>query len=830
MSRKRTDKKTARLEPDFRDILVCKKKDLRPNIEIFIQAPENISQQNLGTLAGIFEITDDSEESSYIVNYLISIIKKEYFSKTKRGSMESFEAALHKANLALSKLAEHETVGWINNINAVCLAIEKNNLHISQTGTAKAFLLRSKSLTDICDGQSEESGGLNPLKTFEDVISGRLDKNDKIILTTESIFDIFSLDEIKKSALKFNSDDFIQFLNTALINELDKSAVLVVDIKEEIEEPALDYASRKKAKINAFSQQTFIPPTKQEDQSGREERQEIVEEIKKELVKSQEGFVDKRTGHIYIRDDGGKRVSGQSWKYMEAIRSSASDLGENLIRTGKKIGLEAKKFITRALVRKKNNISNTETIHEAESIENTDEDIRKEAPAEPKTSFGEKISAAARKISAIVSRFAFYSRCFFVNRIARPTMLIASIAGKQSVRLSRFIASLIRDYKNRPKKEKPEPIAEETVTEIPPKIDYHKNPAAMAATRTEKLEWFNALSKNPRDNMPQAQEINAPNRKLIPDFSKLRAIFSQLDYAKRLYIITAAILLFIVPYFINKAQDRISENKKPETKAAEDIRLPLQDDINVKKITSLETALTEEKNSMVINVNGKIYAISGENITALEDDKKYPIPEEFQAPELAWEMDDLNLIFLLKDGKVLSFMANNKKFQPNIISFPVGADGISGKSYLTYVYILDAKNSQIYRYPRAEGGFGEKTDWIKDKADLSDTKDMAINENVFVTDGKEIFKFYRGKKQDFAVEKTATPLSIDKLYTKPDSENLYVLDKTNSRIVKLDRDGNILAQYYNAQIGKASGFTVDEEAQKIYISGESGVLSFEENQ
>jgi hypothetical protein len=117
MSRNRSNKKIPEFEFSFNDISFCNDKKIKPFIEAFIQEPENINQQNLGTIFGIFEITDTSEDSSYITNYLISVIKKEYFSKPKRGAIESFEAALHRANLALSKLAEHGNVAWICKIN-----------------------------------------------------------------------------------------------------------------------------------------------------------------------------------------------------------------------------------------------------------------------------------------------------------------------------------------------------------------------------------------------------------------------------------------------------------------------------------------------------------------------------------------------------------------------------------------------------------------------------------------------------------------------------------------------------------------------------------------
>ena len=134
MYKKRQENRNIEMKPQFGSILVCNKKDLRPFIEIIIEEPENIELQNLGRLIGIFEITDDSEDSSYIVNYLVSVIKKEYFSKAKRGPIESLESALHKANLALAGLAEHENINWIGKLNVLVTSRRLEQLRPSFSG------------------------------------------------------------------------------------------------------------------------------------------------------------------------------------------------------------------------------------------------------------------------------------------------------------------------------------------------------------------------------------------------------------------------------------------------------------------------------------------------------------------------------------------------------------------------------------------------------------------------------------------------------------------------------------------------------------------------
>lgn len=819
MTRKKMDKKLAGLEPHFKDVFVCKQKEMRPYLEIFVQEPQNISEQNLGTIAGIFEITDNSEDSSYIVNYLISIIKKEYYSKVRRGPIESFEAALHKANLALAKLAEHENINWLGHLNAVCIVLEKNNIHVSQTGTASAFLLRSKTLTNICEEPSETEP--NPLKTFEDVLSGRMEENDKIIITTDSIFNIFSVEEIKRSALKFSEEEFIRFLKTALINELERAALLVMDIKEkdEVELPV----PRRASTPNAFSQQSYVPKKRMDNEEHEAKRKVLVEELKKELEKSKEGFVDKKTGHIYIKDEEWKEKNSRGLEnMMQSSKEKISDLGEKILSSAKNAG----KKIGSISFSRKNKSQNEEEYFPSEKVEVADEFSEEKEPTKRTPVFPifkEKTLLLGQKVISFLSATWFFSKSFSTNRIFLPIKKI-------SVFLAGKIALQLRNIRGKRSSQ-----MEKTYEEPP--YNYAQKPESLMSTREDKKQWLQQLSGNERESVYEAYESpeifreEKPGyfvpfwKKIMPDFSKFKGILS-LDYHKKIYLAIAIVLIFIVPYFIVKFQ-----NKSEKTAADSQIQVPvtadpLQDDKNVKKIENLTENYSGNGINNVINVNGKILAVNDSEIISTENSKSYPLPEEFQKPERVFEMDDLNLILIMKDNKILSFSPTSGKFQPNNISIPEGATIGGARSYLTYSYFLDSKNNQIYRYPRAEGGFGEKTNWLKDAANLEDIKSMAISGDVFITDGKNISRFYRGKKQDFAVEETATPIVFDELYMKPESENLYILDKTNSRIIKLGKDGQISAQYYNAGLGNARNFSVNEENKTAYFFDEAGVKSF----
>ncbi len=698
MSRSRSDKKISYLDSSFKDILVCKKNERRPYMEIFIQEPENIGEQSLGTIAGILEIVDDSEDSSYIVNYLISIIKKEYFSKVKRGAIESLEGALHKVNLALAKLAQHGNINWIGKFNAIVLVIEKNNIHLSQTGSAKALMLRKKILTDI--SESAPSGEEpNPLKTFIDVLSGRLENNDKLIITTDSIFDIFSFEEIKRSALKFSSSDFIQFLKTALGNELEKAMVLIVETQEK-NRTVLQPDGKTKTKLNAFSQTTFSKVSRRA--SVQEGKRKIAEELKDELKKSRGEFVDQKTGHIYIKEDRFLKEEKRDLS-LQSITGFLSQLIK-----WPKISLRSRKNLERAIV----------------------------ARAEEK----------------------------LLGREEMPKGLWNSI----KIGSEKIYFTLIR-----------------------------------------------LLSK-----------VRGIALKIMPRISRLKNIISGLDYSQKLYAALAVILLFIVPYFIVKIQNKSENSDSVSPEATAPVFAPLEQDKNVSVITDLSHAYSGSDIMGIANLKDSFFTVSRTKITDPKNNKSYPMPENFIPAKIAG-MDDLNLLFLLgENNSLLSWSPLSGKFQENQLVIPENSASVSLKTYLTYLYFLDSKNNQIYRYPRAEGGFGAGVNWIKENIDLSQTKDLAVSENIYIAGPGQIIKLYRGKKQDFAIENTATPIKADKIYTIRDGQYIYVMDQTNARIIKLDLNGAIVSQYYNAEIKNAADFTVDETANLIYFSTSDSVKSF----
>ncbi|KKT89583.1 MAG: hypothetical protein UW95_C0001G0028 [Parcubacteria group bacterium GW2011_GWC1_45_14] len=752
------------MEKEISPILVVNNANLKPYIEIFQYHPENITQQPLGLLVGFFEIREYSEDSAYVVNFLNSVLKKEYYLNPKRPVQESFDSALHKVNLALSELVKHGNINWLGKLDSAICVLEKNNIHFTVTGNAKILLSRNISLTDITEGLAPELPEPHPLKTFINVSSGKLEKSDKLIITSDDLFNILSVADLEKNIERFDKDKFAQFLRTALTNELDLAGTIVVDIDEprkiipKREKPAT-HASRD---LNVFSEKAFAKKNRKSSSSPMEESEDI--SIEEYLAEAEKEYTDKKTGHIYIQgDEGNEETSSPMHERTQMAKEMLYDLSYG-----------AKEF------------------------------------------FAKQSSSLWKKTKRISSRISEYD-----------------YAGKFDV-LKEAVDKKKQEFdrSRREKKEALEEIyresedsfqAEQKIsrTEITPKRKSapKENPEEIASESSlfEKINLAKAEISRQEDNR------NAFSfSELLPSFSKIKKLLPSMTLKQKLFIFSTLLLIVTVPLALSK----INFEKEPATSIETLPMTQISDNEKYsqeKNISFVEQIEKIREISGVIDafpLEGSLYAVDERKITVLNgsEARDFSWPQEYGPGKLATYMSDLNLILVLTDkDKVISFSPVSLELKDNTITLPENSQIDFASTYLTYVYLLDSKNDQIYRYPRAEGGFGEKTDWLKEEIDLSSIKDMTIDDNVYLATGNGIKQLFRGKDTGFSLENSHTPINFENIVTDITMNGIYVLDIPNSRLIQFDKEGKLIKQYHHEAIANAEGFSVDEERRKAYL-------------
>lgn len=296
MAHKRNEhkKETTSLNTEVSSIFVVKNAKRRAFIEQFEYTSINFTQKDLGTILGFFIVRDQSNNSENIVNFLASEVKKHYFAPNQKTVEEKFESTLHRINRALEELANIGNVDWLGTIDGAVCVISDASIHFSVTGSASILLLRDNVLLDISEGLASPEATEYPLKTFVDISSGELNAGDKIIITSQELLELISIDELQKNANRMGQENFIQLIETALTNECAIASATIIDVYEK-KIPLTSSSPEETHALpeNFFSAQAFT----QSDPTDHSDQEVSVTDLIDHTTKE---YTDPRTGHIHI--------------------------------------------------------------------------------------------------------------------------------------------------------------------------------------------------------------------------------------------------------------------------------------------------------------------------------------------------------------------------------------------------------------------------------------------------------------------------------------------------------------------------------------------------
>ena len=148
-------------------------------------------------------------------------------------------------------------------------------------------------------------------------------------------------------------------------------------------------------------------------------------------------------------------------------------------------------------------------------------------------------------------------------------------------------------------------------------------------------------------------------------------------------------------------------------------------------------------------------------------------------------------------------------------------DWVSPKAVIPYqgnLYVLDQKKG-VLKYASTGDGYGKSNYFSGSAPDLSKATGMAIDGAIWiVTSDGTVNSYTRGVSDNIKVTGLEKPLNKpSKIVTDIGMDNVYILDKGNSRIVQIDKHGAFQNEYHAPIIATASDFTVSEKDKKILV-------------
>jgi len=798
--------------------------------DIFVYEPENIDEQALGNLYIIGEIVNLSENSSYLVNLLASIIKKEFYLNTKRTAVESLEASLHKANSTLSDLAEQGNVDWVGNLNMICAVYLENELHLSQTGNAKTLLIRNGQITDIGKNIIKEEK-THPFRTFANIASGELEIGDLVLFATPGFFNIFSLEKLRKLSSTLDFDKFAEKLQSSIEQEknVDTAGSLIVKIKEgKREEDRMSYIEIEPITEEIYKEKAVHTLQGKFGDAGDTEKK--IEKWAGEGVKEKENvdvFEKEEKVSISVSEPektADSRISGEGKKVSL----------ENIIREYEEMEKEDNKA-------KEDTIVFEETKEEKISVDKTrmtgeKQREREEVGAE---SLIKESDSAEVKIKEEKSKKNILGK---LPEVLSDTFSFAR---------TKIIAPAVHYAKKATGKIKGD-VSKEVLSENKTglfqrlKLIFGKSKFLLIifVVIAAMLAW-NVIStdyqKRENDKFEKYSNILSQAENKINEVESI-VIYGDFEMARELLADAK-----------NSALEVKSEYNKLDDKADTLLRkIQVQfDRVDlVNRISDPKVAVDLSKTKGLKNAGGIIKIGKEYYIFDLSNNSLYQADfENNKADCIQTESGDNagrfklstamaktgEIIFLTDSNKIAVFNINKEELNNRNIKFSSAAPNVKSiASYSSYLYLLEPDSNQIYKHTRLANGFGEGKIWIKDpETNIKDAVSLAIDGSIYVlkSDGS-VDKYLRGSKiksddnSDFSIDKLGDPISNPtEIYTRSDLNYFYIIEPQKNRIVLFNKiSGKLVRQYTSESFNNLKNIAIDDKEEKMYVLNEDKVF------
>lgn len=174
-----------------------------------------------------------------------------------------------------------------------------------------------------------------------------------------------------------------------------------------------------------------------------------------------------------------------------------------------------------------------------------------------------------------------------------------------------------------------------------------------------------------------------------------------------------------------------------------------------------------------------------------------------------------------KDKGVTQINTQTLKAQTVAKPDPEWGNIIDIQGFAGNFYLLDNLKNQIWKYVPTGSSFSDKNTYLNSGvvADFSNAKRFLIDSSVWILKSNdEIDRFTAGSPDNFDVGGLDKNIQkISSFFVSSDTDNIYIMDSSNSRIVVLKKNGQYVSQIQGDKFSDASDFLVDEQNKKLYL-------------
>lgn len=185
------------MKPIFGELFIDRGTPAGSALHLFLAQPTPLEQKNLGRIFALIEFTEQFSFAEEVVSYLDDHFFQSYYRSSDFEVEAAFERSLHKVNTAVHDLINRHGEDWVYKTNIVLGVCYEGDIHLSYVGKIEAYLAQNDAMIDII--QHPQTAEIQPLKLFNNIISGKCPEKAAMIIATSTMLDYLSLEKIRRS-------------------------------------------------------------------------------------------------------------------------------------------------------------------------------------------------------------------------------------------------------------------------------------------------------------------------------------------------------------------------------------------------------------------------------------------------------------------------------------------------------------------------------------------------------------------------------------------------------------------------------------------------------
>ncbi len=752
--------------------LFIAKEDGRSTIRLFTADPTPLEEKNLGRLFAVMEIDSQEAMNDDILEIITDELKNLYYQSESFEMEAAFEHALQKTNQKIQEIVGEVGDEWLNLLNIVVGVQRGENLIFANVGRVIALMVHKNEIIDILDTTKAKAQDINPIKVFGNIVSGEITETGIILFSIESILDYLSKEKIKRILVDNNTQNAIEEFHTLLEEDTTNTnfAALIMRRQPIHAEDNTGNTEEKADSIPIINPPSTTTLEKNDSMSRLVDQENKTDDLLTSSIWPGIKKTIKKASHN-LKTKTANTTPSEKESTVDNILDSSTPIKKktppqnngisNLLMSGARwIGtfvLHTLRILIKLIQKGFSNLLKALNKKRAEKSSMSTRTTRAQ-----RRSFSTGATNSIAKIIQWLQKLSTIQKAFFV--IAIVVLLL-------------FAQSVINRGEKRITNEQEDQFAIE-ISDIDVKINEGRAAALYdnEAARTLFIEARTMLENIPKDSdaykergeelsiaiTEQLKEVNN-----LVELSNLTPVINYADINSNISI-NNIILLGASMYGFDANNGSVYRGNLE----------------NQGTTVTISDAGSENQFVRVIK------ASPGTGI-AIHKDQSFsifnPITETLSKINLGYENADYD-------------------FQDIVV-------------FGTRLYVLDKKNNQIFRHRKTDDTFETGEEWITDGSKLENSISMAVDGAIYILEKNgTLNKFESGSKSDFALSSIDPALTTaDEIYTDENTENIYILDKTNNRVIIFGKDGSLIKQITSSEWTNVKDMVVDEANNRLFI-------------